>query len=82
MLHYPEADELYREILEIDPRFVPAMFNLAVLRSESNDNDKVTEADELYRGVLDIDPVNVKAMHNLDVLQQQKWNLLLKLKIY
>ena len=40
------------------------------------------EADELYRGVLDIDPVNVKAMHNLDVLQQQKWNLLLKLKIY
>ena len=59
-----EAEELilYLGALDVDPNFVAALFNLAVLRTAAGDED---EAIELYRRIIEVEPGYAPAHLNL-----------------
>lgn len=59
-----EAENEYRAAIRTDPNFASALFNLAILRTESDPD----EAEELYRTVLTVQPENASAHLNLGFL--------------
>lgn len=58
------AERSYRRALQLDPRFVPAMFNLATLLSESEPDEAITH----YRRIIRIQPNHASAHLNLGFL--------------
>ena len=58
------AEQNYRACLQIDPNFVPALYNLAILRTTPSP----TEAEELYRHVISLQPNDAAAHLNLGFL--------------
>ena len=61
----PAASEVnYRAALRLDPTFVPALFNLAILRTAPSP----FEAEELYRQVIGLEPKDAVAYLNLGFL--------------
>ena len=54
----------YRAALRLDPNFVPALFNLAILRTSPSP----FEAEELYRQVISLEPKDAVAYLNLGFL--------------
>lgn len=54
----------YQRTLAVDPQFVPALFNLAVLRTKND----AAEAIELYRKIIGIEPNHATAHLNLGFL--------------
>jgi tetratricopeptide (TPR) repeat protein len=61
----PAASEVnYRATIQLDPTFVPALFNLAILQTTRSPFD----AEELYRQVIDLEPKDATAYLNLGFL--------------
>lgn len=60
-----EAETLYRIAVGIDRTFVPALYNLAILRAVAPGGSR--EAIELYRRVIELEPRNAIAHLNLGV---------------
>ena len=58
------AEQDYRAALATDPNFVPALFNLAILRTGSSP----VEAEDLYRHVISLEPNAAAAHLNLGFL--------------
>ena len=58
------AEQNYRTTIQIDPNFVPALFNLAIIRTTPSP----TEAEELYRQVISLQPNDATAHLNLGFL--------------
>lgn len=58
------AEANYRAALQIDPNFVSALFNLAILRTTPSP----AEAEQLYRHVISLQPTNAAAHLNLGFL--------------
>lgn len=56
-----DAEKQYRQALLTDPDFVPALFNLAILRTPVD----VWEAIDLYRHIVSLQPSNARAHLNL-----------------
>lgn len=56
------AREMYRRALEVDPHYVPALFNLAALHEEAGERP---QALELYRRILALEPGNGDALARL-----------------
>jgi tetratricopeptide (TPR) repeat protein len=54
----------YRAALQLDPTFVTALFNLAILRT----GPSPFEAEELYRQVIGLEPKDATAYLNLGFL--------------
>jgi tetratricopeptide (TPR) repeat protein len=54
----------YRAALQLDPTFVPALFNLAIVRTAPSP----FEAEELYRQVIGLEPKDATAYLNLGFL--------------
>ena len=62
------AEGYYRSALEADPRFGPALFNLAIIR---NDLGFKQEAADLYRRDIQADPNNAAAYFNLALILRE-----------
>jgi tetratricopeptide (TPR) repeat protein len=60
----PAAEGHYRTTLGLDPDFVPALFNLAILRTETSPDEAVT----LYEHLIQVDPSHAAAHLNLGFL--------------
>jgi Tfp pilus assembly protein PilF len=58
------AEQNYRAAIQIDPNFVPALFNLAILRTTPSP----AEAEELYRHVISLQANDATAHLNLGFL--------------
>jgi tetratricopeptide (TPR) repeat protein len=58
------AEANYRAAIQIDPNFVPALYNLAILRTTPSPS----EAEELYRHVISLQPNDAAAHLNLGFL--------------
>jgi tetratricopeptide (TPR) repeat protein len=65
LMGQPAASEVnYRATIQLDPTFVPALFNLAILRTAPSP----FEAEELYRQVIGLAPKDATAYLNLGFL--------------
>jgi tetratricopeptide (TPR) repeat protein len=62
------AEGYYRSALDIDAKFGPALFNLAIIRNEAGAK---TEAIDLYRRDIAADPNNAAAYFNLGLLLRE-----------
>lgn len=58
-----EAENYYRQALDVEFEYTPALFNLAIILSARNDHQG---AAELYQRVTEIEPENANAFLNLD----------------
>ncbi len=63
--HYQAAEGYYRLALGIDPNYTPALYNLALVRTQLGG---AGEAMDLYRKVLSIEPNNPNALYYLGIL--------------
>ena len=66
------AEGYYRSALEIDAKFGPALFNLAIIRNEAGAK---AEAIDLYRRDIAADPNNGAAYFNLGLLLRDTGNV-------
>ena len=64
------AEQNYRAALQIDPNFVPALYNLAILRTTPSP----AEAEQLYRHVTSLQPNYAAAHLNLGFLLRAAGN--------
>jgi tetratricopeptide (TPR) repeat protein len=70
--HQPSEAELdYRQALLIDPDLAPALYNLAIVLTDTNPS----EAEALYRHLLAIEPKNGAAHWNLAVILKRSGRL-------
>jgi len=72
LIHQSKGDEdeavtAYGKALEADPNFVPALFNLAVARSDT----APSEAIDLYRAIISLQPSYAAAHLNLGFLLKE-----------
>ncbi|HEX2138499.1 MAG TPA: sulfotransferase [Woeseiaceae bacterium] len=62
-MHRPSsAEEMYERALELEPDYVPALFNLGGLREEAGDRER---SEELYRRILSLEPGHSGALSRL-----------------
>jgi superkiller protein 3 len=67
---YPEAERIWRQIIQLDPNSAGAYNNLGIVLANQK---KLTEAEEMYRRALALDDKYVYAYNNLgNVLRDQK----------
>jgi Flp pilus assembly protein TadD len=63
--NFDEAEDAFEKALEVDPKSVEAMFNLAVLHQRRNDYHRTREG---YLKTLRIDPTHSDALYNLAIV--------------
>jgi protein O-GlcNAc transferase len=69
----PEAAiAMYRRSLEIEPDYLPALYNLGMMLHQT---DRFEEAEESFRRVIAIDPCDVDALLHLGALLQRRMRL-------
>ena len=69
---YEEAEQLYQQVLQIQPTNLDANNNIAVLFHQQ---DKLEKAEDFYHRVLRIQPKHADANHNLGILKISLNNL-------
>jgi tetratricopeptide (TPR) repeat protein len=64
-----KAREMYEKSLQIDPKYIPALFNLAALFEETGERQPAVD---LYRRILTIDPTYWDALSRLAYAQRAR----------
>lgn len=76
---YAEAEKLFKEAIEIEPRYCDAMDNLGLLLRQQN---RIDEAITWYKKSLEVKPDNTVALQNLGVAYNLQGKIELAIEVY